>query len=152
MKTGLTPEQALFTILGAVNSISPWNKNGIGIVWLGPIPIVIVTRPETAEIILGSNTLTHKSVHYEFISDWLGQGLLTSNGNKWKTRRKMLTPSFHFKILEDFIPVMVGQTKILIEILDKKVDIDDGIVDDVSKLILHCALDVICGEFVFSKF
>uniref|UniRef100_A0A182M905 Cytochrome P450 n=1 Tax=Anopheles culicifacies TaxID=139723 RepID=A0A182M905_9DIPT len=45
---------------------------------------------------------TEKSQIYDFIKPWLGQGLLISSGEKWFHRRKIITPTFHFKILEGF--------------------------------------------------
>jgi len=143
---GMNPAQALFSVIEGVFNMEPFDKNGLCICWLGPVPIFVITRPETAEIILSSNTLTHKSIHYDFLSEWLGRGLLTSNGIKWKTRRKMLTPSFHFKILDDFIPIMNEQTSVLVKKLKEAADSPGGCVEDISKPILHLALDIICRK------
>lgn len=89
-----------------------------------------------------------------------------STGDKWKKNRKMLTPTFHFKILEDFLPIMNENTKIFIGLLEEKIEqkkeierIDQGegernnlteensvIIEDISVPILLCALDIICGN------
>ena len=42
-----------------------------------------------------------------------------STGDKWRARRKLLTPSFHFRILEDFISVFNEQAEILVTKLRK---------------------------------
>lgn len=71
---------------------------------------------------------------------------MTSSGDKWKNRRRMLTPAFHFKILEDFIPIMSEQTKTFTDIFEEKIHKNHGMIDNLSDLVLMCALDVICGE------
>lgn len=70
-----------------------------------------------------------------------------SNGDKWRSHRKMLTPSFHFKILDDFLPVMTRQTRIFVKVLNKAVEKNNGVISDISTPILNCALDTICGKY-----
>ena len=82
-----------------------------------------------------------QGVDYRFIWPWLGTGLLTSTGAKWHARRKMLTPAFHFRILEDFLEVMNKQSAILCDILKQ---LSGGEVFDMFPLVTHCALDIIC--------
>lgn len=75
-------------------------KQRIAGAWLGPFPILMVFHPDACEIILRSSKHIQKSFIYEFLHCWLGTGLLTSKGEKWSQRRKLITPSFHFTILE----------------------------------------------------
>ena len=41
-----------------------------------------------------------------------------SDGSKWRTRRRLITPTFHFKILNDFIQVFEEQAAILVTHLE----------------------------------
>ncbi|KAH3872659.1 hypothetical protein DPMN_035879 [Dreissena polymorpha] len=72
----------------------------------------------------------------------VGHWLLTSTGDKWKSRRKLLTPTFHFKILNDFVSVFNDQSKVLLE---KMRGLADGKTTvNVFNDITLCALDIIC--------
>lgn len=68
----------------------------------------------------------------------------SSYGDKWQSRRRLLTPSFHFEILNDFLHVMNEQAEIMVEIMAKKVKEDSTV--DVFQRIAKCALDIICGK------
>ena len=149
IRRGQRPSSAMLSVLAGCHYVEPVASNGYGVMWFGPIPVIALLRPETAEVLLSSNTNISKSTHYSFLNPWLGTGLLTSSKDKWRVRRKLLTPSFHFKILDSFVPIMAQSMKQLIAILDDLVIRKCGIVDDLPKLMLLCALDVICGEFLF---
>jgi cytochrome P450 family 4 len=104
--------------------------------------LVLITHPTTAEVILSSQKFIEKSDEYVFISEWLSTGLLTSTGAKWFARRKVITPTFHFKILEQFVEVFDKNSKILVKQLSQL----KGRSTDIFPLVTLCALDVICGE------
>lgn len=55
----------------------------------------------------------------------------------------MITPTFHFEILADFLEVMNEQGSILLDKLEKHVDKEPF---DVFPDITLCALDIICGK------
>ena len=81
---------------------------------------------------------------HKMISKWPnGSPFLYSTGPKWRQRRKMLTPTFHFSILLEFLEVMNEQADILVEKLDREVG--EGSFDCFQTITL-CALDIICGE------
>ncbi|KAJ9590496.1 hypothetical protein L9F63_016447, partial [Diploptera punctata] len=92
-------------------------------------------------VILGNVEHTNKMSMYRYLQPWLGTGLLTSKGSKWHSHRKMLTPAFHFKILENFVQVFAKKSEKLVEKLQKNVGSESF---DVHPYITTCALDIIC--------
>lgn len=62
--------------------------------------------------------------------------------DKWRKHRKILTPTFHFKILEDFMPVFNSNGVILTLVLQKKLGRDVNVMEHMSRL----SLDIICGN------
>jgi len=66
-------------------------------------------------------------------------------GEKWRSRRKILTPAFHFKILEDFIDVFVDQGLILVDKLQREVGNESGF--NIFPYVTLCTLDIICGKW-----
>ena len=110
--------------------------------WLGPVPLIVVAHPESVEKLLRSSKHMKKSFVYKFLLPWIGTGLLTSWGRKWQTRRRLITPSFHFNILQDFLHVMNEQSDVMVKKLLKKVENKEEV--DIAKSITLCALDIIC--------
>jgi hypothetical protein len=101
-----------------------------------------------------------KSTDYDYLHPWLGTGLLTSTGKKkffsvsniltffrvgakWHSRRKILTSTFHFKILEDFIEVFKEQSEVLVQKMGKELH-NSGF--NIFPYVTLCALDIICGK------
>ncbi|XP_073463815.1 cytochrome P450 4V2-like [Aquarana catesbeiana] len=116
--------------------------------WIGPLPFLIVYHAETVEPILSTSKHMDKSFAYKFLHPWLGLGLLTSTGEKWRSRRKMITPTFHFAILAEFLEVMNEQSKILVDKLNTRVG--KGKFNCFMDITL-CALDIICETAMGTK-
>ncbi|XP_069937623.1 cytochrome P450 4c3 [Cherax quadricarinatus] len=110
-------------------------------IWLGQVPYCLVSEAANAEVILSSQKHLDKSRDYNFLHPWLGSGLLTSTGSKWHSRRKLLTPAFHFKILEDFVEVFNNQSNKMVQKLQQKAD---GKPFDIFPFVTLCTLDIIC--------
>ncbi|UMM37758.1 hypothetical protein L5515_009424 [Caenorhabditis briggsae] len=119
-------------------------KKGCGIVrlWIGPVPMLAIVNPIYAKEILESNEVITKADEYEILFPWLGTGLLTSTGDKWRQRRKMLTPAFHFKVLNDFLSVHDYQAKVFLDQVKQFADSGDEV--DLFPYIKRMALDIIC--------
>lgn len=79
-------------------SDAKYAKAGFVRIWIGPFPMIAITSPEAAEVVLSSNTFIDKANQYLFFHDWLGDGLLNSGGLKWKSRRLELHSNYYLLI------------------------------------------------------
>ena len=85
------------------------------LLWFSFKPLIFGATVEYSKAVLSSQRLMRKSYFYDFLHEWLGTGLLTSYGKKWKTRRRMITPTFHFSILNRFAEIFQKHAQILVE-------------------------------------
>ena len=77
---------------------------------------IMLTHPEVIGRVLSMKAnLAPKAKVYNIIKPYLGEGLLISNFQKWHTRRRMLTPAFHFEILHGYISIYNDAVDCLIE-------------------------------------
>lgn len=103
----------------------------------------MISDPKVYELIFTSSVKhTAKHILYAFLQPWLGNGLILSHGSVWQKHRKILTPAFHFKILEQFVDVFDQQNQILVDKLRKHCD---GSIIDVEPYISLLSMDII-GE------
>lgn len=128
----------VFDILRAEAQQFPY----ISRVWIGPLPEVCIRKAEFVEKLIASTKNLEKSFGYKFIRYWLGDGLLISGGEKWQKHRKIITPTFHFSILETFFDVFSEKSKILVEQLNEHCG--TGVPFDIYAYITRAALDIIC--------
>nr|ABG34549.1 cytochrome P450 CYP4D35 [Musca domestica] len=109
--------------------------------WILNSLFIFTSNVEFMEQILSHTTQTRKSRLYSILKPWLGESLLLSKEQKWHTRRKIITPTFHFSILEQFLKVFDRQTLVLIDCLAERADGRSAF--DVMPYICSAALDII---------
>ncbi|KYQ52061.1 Cytochrome P450 4c3, partial [Trachymyrmex zeteki] len=112
----------------------------IYLIWVGLRPFIFLYRVEAVQPLLSSSVHIDKSLEYQYLKPWLGTGLVTSSGEKWHFRRKLLTPTFHSGLLETYLKTVKEETNVLISCLEKEVDKWFDIVPYAKR----AALDIIC--------
>lgn len=80
---------------------------------------------------------------------WLGDGLITSSGLKWFKHRKMITPAFHFKILQKYRTAMNESSTKFIEKLYKASEGET--IFDFQEMVRNFTMDVLCGIYNCDK-
>ncbi|XP_072761683.1 cytochrome P450 4C1-like [Anoplolepis gracilipes] len=113
----------------------------IGKIWGVFIPVVGIRHPDDLETILSNMKHIEKSRGYDLLHPWLGTGLLTSTGAKWQRRRKILTPTFHFNILNQFVHILIKESDCMTKSLK---DVGGTVVKDLIPFISEHALNAIC--------
>ncbi|KAK6627326.1 hypothetical protein RUM44_009803 [Polyplax serrata] len=111
-------------------------------VWNNGKPYIICNDHRDAEVLLGSNVHLHKNEAYKYLIPWIGHGLISARDvTLWRKHRKIITPTFHFKILNDFFDIFAENAKILSSQL--KSEVGNGPFD-IHKYMKLAALDNIC--------
>ncbi|KAI1286075.1 Cytochrome P450 4V2 [Halotydeus destructor] len=107
-------------------------------------PFVQLLSVEAVETVLTNGKSIDKPMEYGLMQDWLGEGLITSNGSKWRSHRKTLTKVFHFKLLEHFVEVMERHSNVLTDKLRCMAAQGQTVNIDVMPFVTLCTLDTIC--------
>ncbi|XP_065220964.1 cytochrome P450 4C1-like isoform X2 [Planococcus citri] len=111
------------------------------LLWVGPRPFVFLYQADAIQPLLNSSVHIEKSLEYKLTEPFLGTGLVTSTGQKWHSQRKLLTPVFHYNMLENYLQTVMTESNILVEQLQKEVS--NGSFDIVPYMKL-AAMDIIC--------
>lgn len=111
-------------------------------IWIGPKLIVFLTHPKDVEIILGSHVHIDKSDEYRFFKPWLGNGLLISSGDHWRSHRKLIAPAFHQNVLKSFIGTFNSNSLNVVKRMKSEV----GKVFDIHDYMSETTVDILLGK------
>nr|QST15017.1 CYP4AP4 protein [Diaphanosoma celebensis] len=112
--------------------------------FVGSRAAVVVSSPELIEPVISSQSVTEKGFGYQVLRPWLGLGLLTGSGARYKARRKSLTPAFHLHIMENFFDAFNEQSSVLCSRIGHLCSATGRAEVNVEKLTSLCTLDIIC--------
>ncbi|KAH0534611.1 hypothetical protein KQX54_005863 [Cotesia glomerata] len=111
-------------------------------IWLGIWPVVTICHPDDVQILLTSTKNLDKSNIYDLLHPWLQDGLLLREGEKWRSRRKILTPAFHLNNLREYMDCFTNHTNHLIKNL-KAESGSNGVIKELLPLLTKFTLNII---------
>ncbi|XP_053663790.1 cytochrome P450 4C1-like [Anopheles marshallii] len=103
-----------------------------------------ITRWQEAEPFMSGGRNTDKSILYRFLHPFIGIGLLNSAGAKWLQRRRILTPTFHFHILNEFHRTFCEESEKLAAKVDSQQTGLEGVEVDLQSAMSQLTLNTIC--------
>lgn len=115
----------------------------IGRGFLGYKVIVFLSDPRDIEIILNSNVHLTKAPEYRFFKPWLGDGLLISSGEKWKSHRKLIVPAFHQLVLKSFVGAFNRNSWKLVKRMQKEIGHEFDVHDYMSEVTVDILLGIL---------
>ncbi|XP_077504609.1 cytochrome P450 4V2-like [Amblyomma americanum] len=111
----------------------------VTVAWYGPYAFLLGATPPVIEAVLGHRKNINKAFFYDMTKPWIGGGILNLSDAPWKTRRRAITPAFHFGILDDYVPIMNKRG----ERLMRKVATMNGEFFDILPIVRAAALGVL---------
>ncbi|XP_058184162.1 cytochrome P450 CYP749A22-like [Rhododendron vialii] len=86
------------------------------LMWHGPEAQLVITDSEYAKEILNDKEKIYPKGGIEgFIKKLLGDGVVTSKGEKWAKQRKLVNHFFYAESLKDMVPAMIETVEMMLE-------------------------------------
>jgi cytochrome P450 len=82
-----------------------------------PEPAYLVNHPDYVKHVLVDNNRNYVKDTFinSMFKSYVGDGLLTSEGEVWRAQRRMMQPAFHHKRLESLDATITGRTQAMLE-------------------------------------
>ncbi|CAN1152320.1 Cytochrome P450 CYP749A22 [Linum perenne] len=109
--------------------------------WYGTRPQLVVTDPELVKEVLINREGTYpKKFIQSYAEKFLGNGLLTSEGEKWVKTRKLANQAFHGDCLKAMIPAMVTSVEAMLQRW--------GLMEDVKEIDVFPEFKILSSEVI----
>jgi cytochrome P450 len=101
--------------------------------------LYVIRKPEHIREVLATKSAKYRKQHsaFERLSEILGDGLLTSDGDNWKRQRRLVQPGFHPDRLREYSTAMVEEAAAMAKVWS------DGEVRDVSVDMMELTMRVV---------
>ncbi|XP_024877802.1 cytochrome P450 4C1-like [Temnothorax curvispinosus] len=109
--------------------------------WGFSIPFVFIRHPDDLQTILSSRHHIRKNFFYDVLRPWMGNNILISEGAKWRSIRKTVTPAFHFDILKQHAEILIKEGENLTTSLKNT---GGTVVKDLVSFVSEHTLNAIC--------
>ncbi|KZS12292.1 Uncharacterized protein APZ42_022393 [Daphnia magna] len=117
--------------------------------WFTVHPVIFIASPELLEPILGSHSLISKPKEYQLLKAFIGNSLALITGDRWKNRRRLLTPAFHVQHVNSFVNIFNEKSVDTARQMEHALDVRDEL--DVFPIVTQCALDILCESSIGRK-
>ncbi len=107
--------------------------------------VIFVGHPDMIKhVLVDNNRNYHKGFAYTKVAAFLGQGLLTSEGDFWRQQRRLAQPAFHQRRIEHFASTMVESTASMLDGWETQPSNgSSGDPFDVSEAMTRLTLDIV---------
>lgn len=108
----------------------------------------VISHPDYIKQVLQTNNRKYvKGIGIDRVQILLGKGIMVSEGDFWRSQRRMIQPSFHKDVIHGLAPLMQKSNQLLIDRWEEKAGKGSfDIMDDMSEVTLQIVLKAIFGE------
>ncbi|MBA2404447.1 MAG: cytochrome P450 [Bdellovibrionales bacterium] len=111
--------------------------------------VVFLFHPDDLKRVMKDNQSNYtKSSEYSHMKPLLGEGLLTSDGEKWKNQRKIMAKEFHPPRIEEYFPQISKRIQSTLQELDQQQNKTFDVTGPLSKLTFQIAGEIFFGANV----
>lgn len=109
----------------------------------------LIYHPDSVKHVLQENNRNYNKdvLTYKLFRQFLGQGLVTNDGESWLHQRRLIQPAFHRKRLAAYGTLMTGATTALLERWQARAEGDAPL--DVGEEMMRLTLSIV-GQALFS--